>query len=152
MRTVFGKGSLEDPVRGEDPLRVEQSNYYEQVLENSMATSKERLEQLRRVGCRPTRRMAHSNRIHSRSERLDSSSSITFQKHRPREEPSKFRAADCLERNDHAKRVDEVLVELFNASRSMKVMGVNLRVQNESNMRCDKPSVTIFISSTEVLL
>ena len=43
---------------GEDSLKAEQSNYFEQVLENSMATSEERLEQLRRVGCEATRRMA----------------------------------------------------------------------------------------------
>ena len=42
---------------GEDSLRVEQLDYFEQVVENSMATSEERLEQLRRVGCRATRHM-----------------------------------------------------------------------------------------------
>ena len=70
----------------------------------------------------------HSNRIRSSSERLDNSTAIIFQKHCAREEPSKLRAADYVERNDHAKRDGEVLVEAFNASRSMKVMGVNLQV------------------------
>ena len=41
---------------GEDSLRVEQSNYFGKVLENSMAASEERLEQLRARG-RATRRM-----------------------------------------------------------------------------------------------
>ena len=58
MRTVTGKGSLEDPVSAENSLRAEQSNSFEQVLGNSIATSEERLEQLRRVGCRATRRRA----------------------------------------------------------------------------------------------
>ena len=149
MRKVTGKGSL-DPVSGQDSLRVEQSNYFEQVLENSLATSGERLEQWRRVGCTPRRQMANSNRIHSSSERLDSSTAVILQKHRAREVPSKLRAADCDERNDHAKRVGEVLVDAFNASRSMKVMGVNIQVQYENSMRCDKPSVTNPVSSTEV--
>ena len=52
--TVTGKGSLGDPVGGEDSLRVEQSDYFEQVLENSMATSEERLGQLRKAGCSAT--------------------------------------------------------------------------------------------------
>ena len=56
-RTVTGKGSLEDPVSGEVSSRVEQLNYFEKVLENSMATSEERLDQLRRVGRRATRRV-----------------------------------------------------------------------------------------------
>ena len=74
----------------------------------------------------------HSNRIHSSSERLDSSTAIILQKHRAREEPSKLRAAEYVERNDHAKRDGEVPVAAFNASRSMKVMGVNLhREQHE---------------------
>ena len=60
------------------------------------------------------------------------------------------RAADYVERNDHAKRDGEVPVAAFNASRSVKVMGVNLRVQYENSMRCDKPSVTNLVSSTEV--
>ena len=94
---------------------------------------------------------ANSNRIHSSSERPDSSTVIILQTHRAREEPSKLRAADYAERSDHAKRDGEVLVEAFNGSRSMKVMGVNLQVQPENSMRCDKPSVTNLVSSTEVL-
>ena len=39
-----------DPVSGEDSLRVEQLDYFEQVLENSMVTSEERVEQLTRSG------------------------------------------------------------------------------------------------------
>ena len=57
MRTVTGKGSLEDPVNGEDSLEVEQLDYFEKVLENSMATAEVRFEQLRRVGCGAARRM-----------------------------------------------------------------------------------------------
>ena len=94
----------------------------------------------------------HSNRIHSSSERLDSSTAVILQKHRARKEPSKLRAADFVECNDHAKRDGEVLVEAFNASRSMKVMGVNFHVQYGNNMRCDKPSVTNLVSSIEVRL
>ena len=121
MRTVTGKGSLEGPVSGEDSLRVEQLDYFEKVLENSVATSEERPEQLTRVGCRATQRMGHSNRINSSSERLDSSTAIILQKHRAREEPSKLRAEDDVEDSDHAKRDGEVLVEAFiNASRSVR--------------------------------
>ena len=61
------------------------------------------------------------------------------QKHRAREESSKLRAADHVERNDHAKRDGEVPVEAFNASRSMKVMGVNLQGECKNIMRCDMP-------------
>ena len=57
-------------------------------------------------------------------------------------------AQDCVERKDHAKRNGEVLVDAFNASRSMKVMGVNLRVHYENTMRCDKPSTNL-VSRTE---
>ena len=135
---------------GEDSSRIEQLDYFEKVLENSMATSEERLEQSRRVGCRATRRMDHSNRIYSSSGRLDSSTAIILQKHRALEEPGKLRAADYLERKDHAKRDGDVLVEAFKASRSMKVMGVNLQEQCKNNMRCDKPSVMNLVSSTEV--
>ena len=53
-------------MNGEDSLRNEQLDYFEQVLENSMATSEERLEQSNATN-------ANSNRIHSSSERLDSS-------------------------------------------------------------------------------
>ena len=52
---LTGRGSLEDPVSGEDSVKVEQLDYFEKVLENSMATSEERPEQLRKVGCRATR-------------------------------------------------------------------------------------------------
>ena len=45
-----------------------------------------------------------------------------------------------------------MLEEAFNASLSMKVMAVNLRVHCESTMRCDKPSVTNLVSRTKVLL
>ena len=65
MRTVTGKGFLADPVSGEDSLRVEQLDYFEKVLENSMATSEERLEQLRRVESNATN--VNSGRIHSSS-------------------------------------------------------------------------------------
>ena len=95
---------------------------------------------------------ANSNRIHSSRERLDSSTAIIFQKHRAREEPSKLHGADYVERNNHAERDGEVLLEAFNASRSMKVMGVNLRAQYENSMRCDKPSVMNLVTSTEVPL
>ena len=84
---------------------------------------------------------ANSNRIHSSRGMLDSSTAIIFQKYRARKECSKLRAADHVERNDCAKRDGEVLVETSNASRTMKVVGVNVRVQYENNMRCDKPWV-----------
>ena len=125
---------------------------FEKVLVSSMATSEERLEQSRRVRCRATRRMGHSNRIYNSSERLDSSTAVILQKHRAREEPSKLRAADYVERKDHAKRDGEVLVEAFKARRSMKVMDVNLQEQYKNIMRCDKPSLTNLVNSTEVPL
>ena len=95
---------------------------------------------------------ANSDKIHSSSERLNSRTTIISQKHSAREEPIKLCAADYVKRKDHAKRDGEVLVEAFNASRSMKVMGVNLRVHYENTMRCDKPSVTNLVSRTEVPL
>ena len=55
MSALSGRGSLEDPVSGEHSLRIEQLDNFEKVLENSMATTEERPEQLRRVGCRATR-------------------------------------------------------------------------------------------------
>ena len=137
MRTVTGKGSLEDPVSGEDSLRVEQSNYFVQVLANLMATSGERTVEKSRMQNNATN--TNSNRIYSSRKRLDSSTATILQKHPAREEPIKLRAVDYVERNDHAKRDGEVLVEAFNPIRSVKVMGVNLRVQYENNMRCDKP-------------
>ena len=88
---------------------------------------------------------ANINRIHRSSERLDSRTAIISQKHRESKEPSKLRATDYVERKDHAKRDGEVLVEAFNASRSIKIVGVNLQVQYENNMRC-------VVSSTEVPL
>ena len=94
----------------------------------------------------------HSNRIHSSNERLESSTANISQTYRAQKEPSKLRAADYVERNDHAKRDGEVLLEAFNAIRSMKVMGVTLQVHYEKRMRCDKPSVTNLVSSTEVPL
>ena len=54
---MTGKSSLEDPASGEDSLRVEQLDYFEKILERSMATWEELFEQWRRVGCRATRRM-----------------------------------------------------------------------------------------------
>ena len=55
-----------------------------------------------------------------------------------REELSRLRAADYVERNDYAKRDGEALEEAFNASRSMKVMGANLRVHCENSTSFDK--------------
>ena len=91
---------------------------------------------------------ANSNRIHSSSEagqqHIDDLSEAPLMK------GAKLRGADHVERNDHAKRDGEVPVEAFNASRSMEVMGVNLRLQYENSIRCDKPSVTNLVSNTEV--
>ena len=98
MSTVTGKGSLEDPLRCEDSSRVDQLNYFEKVLENSMASSEQRLEQLRRVGSRATRRMATITGSTAAVKRLDSNTSIILQKHRAREEPIKLRAPDYVER------------------------------------------------------
>ena len=80
-----------------------------------MATSDERLEQRRRVGCTATRRMPTVTG--------SAAAAIILQKHRAREEPIKLRAADYVEGKDRVKRDGEVLEEAFNASRSMKVMG-----------------------------
>ena len=53
VSTVIGKCSLEDPE--EDSMGVEQFDYFKEVLENSMTTSEERVEQLRELRCRTTR-------------------------------------------------------------------------------------------------
>ena len=94
----------------------------------------------------------NSDRIHLSSKRLDSSTAIISQKHRARKEFSKLRAAEYVGRNDHTKRDGEVLDETSNGLRSMKVMGLNLHVHYENNMRSDEPSVTNLVSSTEVPL
>ena len=52
VNTVIGKCSLEDPVSEEDSMGVEQFEYFKEVLENSMTTSEERVEQLRELRCR----------------------------------------------------------------------------------------------------
>ena len=57
VNTVTGKCSLGDPVSDEDSMRAEQLDYFEKVLESSMATSEERVEQLRELGCRAMRWM-----------------------------------------------------------------------------------------------
>ena len=57
MNTVIGKCSLEDPVSEEELMGVEQFDYFEKVLENSIATSEERVEQLRELTCRTSRWM-----------------------------------------------------------------------------------------------
>ena len=51
-----------------------------------------------------------------------------------------IRAADPVERSGYVKR--------DGANSSMQ--GVNLRVQHENTMRCDKPSVTNLVNRTEV--
>ena len=57
MKIVIGKCSLEDPVSDEDSVGVEQFDYFEKVLENSITTSQERVEQLRELRCRAMRWM-----------------------------------------------------------------------------------------------
>ena len=57
VKTVIGKCSLEDPVSDEDSMGVEQFDYFEKVLENSITTSEERVEQLRELRCRAMRWM-----------------------------------------------------------------------------------------------
>ena len=86
---------------------------------------------------------ANSN---SSRERLDSSAATISQKYRARKESSKPRAADCVECNDCAKHDGAVLVEASNASRSTKVIVVNLRVCYEDTMRCTKPPVINLVS------
>ena len=54
-----------DPVSGEDSLRVEQLDYFEQVLENSVVTSEERVDQLTRSGMQSDAMDANNNKIHS---------------------------------------------------------------------------------------
>ena len=41
MSTVIGKDLVGDPVSGEDSLKIEQLDFFEKLLENSMATSEE---------------------------------------------------------------------------------------------------------------
>ena len=72
------------------------------------------------------------------------SSTVYISKHRACAELSKIRAADQVERSGYVKRDD--------ANSLMQVMGVNLRVQHENTMRCDKPSVTDLVNRTEVPL
>ena len=52
VNTVIGKCSLEDPVSDEDSIGAEQFDYFKEVLENSITTSEERVEQLRELRCR----------------------------------------------------------------------------------------------------
>ena len=146
--TVTGKGSLEDPLRCEDSSRVDQLNYFEKVLENSMATSEERLEQLRRVGSRATRRMATATGSPAAVKGWTATHRSFFRSTVHDRSPSSF----VPRITSNAKREGEVLVEAFNASRSMRVMGANLQVQCENSMWCDKPSATNLGSSTKVPL
>ena len=55
-----------------------------------------------------------------------------------------MRATDHVERCGYVKR--------DGANSLMQIMGVNLRVQHENTMRCDKPSVTKLVNRTEVPL
>ena len=57
VNTVIGKCSLEDPVSEGELMGVEQFDYFKNVLENSMTTSEERVEQLRELRCRTSRWM-----------------------------------------------------------------------------------------------
>ena len=52
MSTVIGKCSLEDPVSEEESMGAEQFDSFEKVLENSITTLEERVEQLRKLRCR----------------------------------------------------------------------------------------------------
>ena len=116
-----------------------------QVLENSMATSEERLEQLRRVGCRPTRRLpAVTGSTAVRGWTAAQRSSLRRSTH----ERSSASFVPRSSSNATNTRNVIVLEEATNASRSMKVMGVNLRVHYENSMRCDKPSATNLVSRT----
>ena len=45
---------MEDPVNKEESMGAEQFDYFEKVLENSITTSEERVEQLRELRCRTT--------------------------------------------------------------------------------------------------
>ena len=145
MRTVTGRGSLQNPVSGEDSLRVEQLNYFEKVLENSMPSWVERLEQLRKVGRRATRPVSTAA-----ENGWIAAQRIILQKHRAREEPIKLLAADHVDRNDHAKRDDDVFVERFNASSSMTVMESPCAVREHHEVR--QVIVTNLLSSTKVHL
>ena len=137
---------------GEESLKIEQLDFFENVLENSVATSEEQPEQLRRVGCRATRLMPTSTGSTAAEKGWTAAQRSSFRSTAHERSPASFVARDYVERNDHAKRDGEVPVEASNTSRSMKVMGVNLRVQHENSMRCDKPSVTNLVRSTEVPL
>ena len=121
MRTVTGNGSLEDPVNGEDSWRVEQLHHFEKVFENSNGYVGRAARAVEKSRMESNATNAISRRIHSSSERPDSSTAIISQKHRARKEFSKLRAAEYVERNDYAKRDGEVLEEAFNASRSIWV-------------------------------
>ena len=57
VSAVIGKCSLEDPVNEEESMGAEHFDYFEKVLENSIATSEERVEQLRELRCRTSRWM-----------------------------------------------------------------------------------------------
>ena len=118
MRTVTGKGFVENPVNGEDSWRVEQLDYFEKVLNGYVGRAARAVEKSR---MQSNATNAISRRIHSSSERPDSSTAIISQKHSARKEFSKLRAAEYVERNDFAKRDGEVLEEAFNASRSIWV-------------------------------
>ena len=55
----------------EDTMRVEQLDYFEKVLENSMATSEERVEQFERTRMQSDAMDENSNRIHSSREKAE---------------------------------------------------------------------------------
>ena len=111
-----------------------------------MATSEERLEQLRRVGCRPTRRLptVTGSTAAERGWTAAQRSSLRRSTH----ERSSASFVPRSSSNATNTRNVIVLEEALNASRSMKVMGVNLRVHFENSMRCDKPSARNLVSRT----
>ena len=141
VNTVIGKCSLGDPVSDEDSMRVEQLNYFEKVLDNSMATSEERVEQLRELGCRATRWMKTATGFTAAEKGWTAAIRTKgFQQASRRGVRRTQRSLETWWWNARGS---------INANRSMKVMGVNLPGQFRYIMRCDKQSVTNFGSSTE---
>ena len=116
-------------------------DYFEKVLENSMATSEERFEQLRRVGCRATRRLPTVTGSTAAVKGWATAQRSSLRSTAHESSPASYVPRITSNAKITRKRDGEVLEEALNMSRSMKVMGVNLRVHYENSRRCvgDEP-------------
>ena len=113
----------------DESMGTEQFNYFEKVLENSITTSEERVEQLRELRCRTSWWMKTGTGSTAAEKGWTAALRTKgFQQ---------VSRSKYVERNDHSKRDGEMFEE-DNESRSMKVMGVNLKGQIRYITWCDK--------------